>query len=194
MACSTLTKGRVKPCKNSVGGLRNVYFADFNQLDFTIDGDGDVSAISLKTGVSAADLFKYEVRGSSSFTQNIQTSVENGTTSFEQVLELSLHKLSSADHKEIKLLSFGRPHIFVEDYNGNVFLAGKEHGMEVTGGTIVTGAAMGDMSGYTLTFTGMELVPSEFIAKAGAAPDGQNDLEAAFTDGEDIEVVAGSDF
>ena len=36
--------------------------------------------------------------------------------------------------------------------------------MEVTGGTIVTGTAMGDMSGYTLTLTGMERTPANFLA------------------------------
>ena len=35
--------------------------------------------------------------------------------------------------------------------------------MEVTGGTIVTGTAMGDMSGYTLTLTGMEKAPANFL-------------------------------
>jgi hypothetical protein len=35
--------------------------------------------------------------------------------------------------------------------------------MDVTGGTIVTGAAMGDLSGYTLELTGMERVPANFI-------------------------------
>jgi hypothetical protein len=33
----------------------------------------------------------------------------------------------------------------------------------VSGGTIVTGAAMGDLSGYTLTLTGMETTPANFM-------------------------------
>ena len=182
MACSTLTKGRVRPCKDSVGGLRNVYFVDYGSVDFTI-ADDIVSLVSAAD--SAATLYKYEViKGGSSFTQNIQASIENGTVVFEQVLELSLHKLSAEDHKEIKLLSFGRPYIFVEDYNGNVFLAGREHGMEVTGGSIATGTAMGDMSGYTLTFTGMEVSPSQFVAQAVAGtPGGEADLAAALDTG-----------
>ena len=182
MACSTLTKGRVRPCKDSVGGLRNVYFVDYGSVDFTI-ADDIVSLVSAAD--SAATLYKYEViKGGSSFTQNIQASIENGTVVFEQVLELSLHKLSAEDHKEIKLLSFGRPYIFVEDYNGNVFLAGREHGMEVTGGSIATGTAMGDMSGYTLTFTGMEVAPSQFVAQAVAGtPGGEADLAAALDTG-----------
>ena len=36
--------------------------------------------------------------------------------------------------------------------------------MDVNGGTVVTGAAMGDLSGYTLTLQGMEKKPANFIA------------------------------
>ena len=115
---------------------------------------------SVGTTVSA---YKYDLKGNSSFTQNIQSSRETGTTAFEQVLEITLKKLSIADHKELKLLAHNRPHVVVEDYNGNFFVAGLEHGMDVSGGTIVTGAAMSELSGYTLTLTGMEKAPANFL-------------------------------
>ena len=35
--------------------------------------------------------------------------------------------------------------------------------MDVSAGTIVTGTAMGDMSGYTLTLSGMERTPANFL-------------------------------
>src|SRR6056300_662804 len=133
MACN-LSLGRKEPCKDSVGGIRAVYFADFGDLGVVAYDLTDVDVI--QTFASAPEFFQYEVKGSSSFTQNILSSRETGTTAFEQVLELSLHKLTKEDHKELKVLSFGRPHVLVEDYNGNVFCAGLEHGMEVTGGTI----------------------------------------------------------
>ena len=83
---------------------------------------------------------------------------------FEQVLELSLKKLTKEDHKTIKLLSFGRPHVIIEDNNGNFLLSGLEHGADVTGGTVVTGGAMGDMSGYTLSHLLVwRKVPANFI-------------------------------
>jgi len=44
-----------------------------------------------------------------------------------------------------------------------MFLVGLEHGAEVTGGTIVTGAAMGDLSGFTLTMEGQEIAPAPFV-------------------------------
>jgi len=73
------------------------------------------------------------------------------------------------DHKELKLLAYGSPQVIVEDYNGNYFLAGLEHGMDVTGGTIVTGGAMNELSGYTLTLTGMERVPANFLGDTPTA-------------------------
>jgi len=178
MACDFITTGRLEPCKDSVGGLKAVYFVDFGDIDLSdVDYDTDGTTItSVGTGVSA---YKFDVRGASTYTENIQSSRENGTTMFEQVLELTLKKLTKEDHKTIKLLSFGRPHILIEDNNGNVLLSGLEFGGDVTGGTIVTGGAMGDLSGYTLSFTGMEKAPANFI-------DGGDIAGAGFT------VVSGS--
>ena len=172
MSC-TLSLGRKEPCKDSVGGIRAIYFSNYGELGAVIESNDVISAFG-----SDPQFLQYEVKGSSSFTQNIQSNRENGTTAFEQVLELTLHKLSKEDHKELKLLAFGRPHVLVEDYNGNVFVAGLEHGMDVTGGTIVTGGAMGDLSGYTLTLTGMERRPANFIAVTGTDPDGETDIAA----------------
>lgn len=162
MACD-ISRGRLEPCKESVGGINAVYFVNYGDIA-SASVTYDVTDTDVITSVgTAVDAYKFDVRGASTYTENIQSSRENGTTAFEQVLELQLKKLTKEDHKTIKLLSYGRPHIVIEDNNGNLFLSGLEHGMEVTGGTIVSGAAMGDMSGYTLTFTGMEKVPANFI-------------------------------
>lgn len=158
MACD-ISAGRALPCKDSVGGLKNVYFANYGAISTTLSADDSIAS----TEFTGDTFYQYELKGNSSLTQNIQSSRENGTTAFEQVLELTLPKLSAADNQAIKLLAFGRPHIVVEDYNGNFFLVGREHGADVTGGTIVTGATMGDLSGYTLTFTGMERIPANSI-------------------------------
>ena len=163
MACD-LSLGRKEPCKDVVGGIRAVYFTDFGDLGTVTQTDDEITDLS---GTFTA--FKYEVKGNSSFEQNITSSRENGTTFFEQTLNLTLHKLTKEDNKELKLLAYGRPHVAVEDYNGNVFLMGLEHGADVSGGTIVTGAAMGDLSGYTLTLSAMEVKPANFVASPTAS-------------------------
>jgi len=166
MACD-ISLGRIEPCKDSVGGLNAIYFVNYGDLGAITYDATNTDVIDGVAGTPSA--YKYDLKGTSTFTQNIQSSRDNGTTAFEQVLEVTLKKLTVADHKEIKLLSYGRPHVLIEDNNGNVFVAGLEHGMDVTGGTVVTGAAMGDLSGYTLTLTGMEKVPSNFLGDTIAA-------------------------
>lgn len=183
MSCD-LGLGRVEPCKDAVGGLKAVYFmnyADAPNADYAYNATNTDVIDTLNGTPSTISAYKYELKGNSSFEQNITSSRENGTTFFEQVLNLTLKKQDIATHKEIKLLAFGRPRIVVEDYNGNFFVMGVEHGAEVTGGTIVTGAAMGDLSGYTLTLTGMERVPANFLNvtnEAGLANAGLNVVTA----------------
>tara|TARA_R110000823_G_scaffold149129_2_gene279818 strand:- start:799 stop:1350 length:552 start_codon:yes stop_codon:yes gene_type:complete len=164
MACD-LTQGRKVPCKDVVGGINRVWFVDFGDLGtLTIGADDELTNA---TGTFSA--YEYDVKGANSLEQNFNVSRENGTTFFEQVLNLTLTKLSKEDNKELKLIAYGRPHIFVEDYNGNVFLVGADHGAEVTGGTAVTGSSMGDLSGYTLSLTGSEKLMANFVDGATAA-------------------------
>ena len=165
MACD-LTLGRKEPCKDVVGGIKNIYFVDFGDLTLTFDSAPDVDVVS-SVGTSVEN-FKYEVKGNSSLEQTVNASRENGTVFYEQTLNLTLHKLTKEDNKELKLMAYGRPHVVIEDYNKNLMIMGLEHGADVSGGTIVTGAAMGDLSGYTLTLTGMEKMPANFIKKTAA--------------------------
>lgn len=160
MACD-LSRGRKEVCKDSVGGLKAVYFVNWGDATgYTYDAT-DTDMITAVAGTPTA--YKYELKGASTFTQNINSSRENGTTFFEQVLTLTFKKLTTKDNKELKLMAYGRPQVVVEDNNGNFFYAGLTHGMDVTGGTVVTGGAMGDLSGYTLTLTGQEATPANFI-------------------------------
>ena len=173
MACD-LSTGRTVPCKDVVGGIKAVYFANYGDLGAITYDVTNTDAIDSFGGTPTA--YQYDVKGNSSFEQTITSSRENGTTFFEQTLNLTFTKLDKATHKELKLMAYGRPHVFVEDYNGNIFVMGLLHGAEVTGGTIVTGAAMGDLSGYTLTLSAQEQVPANFLdatmASAGVTVSG----------------------
>ena len=159
---STISDGRDEPNKESVGGIKNVYFLNYKPAGL---GATHTSGEEIITDFGADDTWaKFGVKGASSFTQNIQSNRDNGTTFFEQVVELTFKKLSYADHDKIHAIVADRPHVVIEDYNGNYFLAGEEHGCDATGGTVVTGAAMGDLSGYTLTLTGQERRPANFLS------------------------------
>jgi len=59
MACD-LTKGRALPCRESVGGLKAVYFVDFGDLGtLTLSSD----EVTDMTGTFSA--YKYELKGTS---------------------------------------------------------------------------------------------------------------------------------
>lgn len=165
MACA-VTKGRSLPCKNSVGGLKAIYILEYSDAVASLeDANGTVTLPA-----TGSDFFKFEIKGNSSLETSVTSSRENGTTFYETTLNVTFTFLDVATQEEIKLLNAGRAHYVVEDYNGNYFLIGKEHGAEITGGTIVTGAAMGDLSGFTLVATAQETAPP-FFATAPAVSD-----------------------
>ena len=157
MAC-ILTTGRKVPCKSAVGGLKTVYFADYGTLGDATIASGEVTALS-----GSPALFQFDIKGNSSLETAINSSRENGTTFYESTLNITLTFLEKATQEELKLIAHARPHVFVEDYNGNYFVMGLEHGAEVTGGSIVSGASMGDLSGFTLTLVAQETAPPYFI-------------------------------
>lgn len=172
MSCD-ISHGRIEPCKDAVGGLKNLYILNYgmyDETDITYDTalgyEDQITAITLP---ALSSIYKFELKGTNSFEQTITSSRENGTTFFEQVLTVTLKKQDAITHKQIKLLSYGRPNIIVENNNGQYFIAGLLRGMDVTAGTISNGTALGDMNGYSLTFTGQEATPANFLDAATEA-------------------------
>lgn len=174
MACTFISKGRKEPCKDIVGGIKAVYFID---EDLTIAYEGSTDVIdTIGTGISA---YRYEVKGGSSFEQTITSSRETGTTFYEQALTLQFKKLDKDTHEQLALLAVSLPQVLIEDYNEQVFLMGTQYGADVNGGTIVTGTAMGDLSGYTLTLAAQEKKPANFIAKTSPTEDATTTITGA---------------
>jgi hypothetical protein len=157
MACS-LTTGRKVPCKSAVGGIKTIYFADYGTLGNATIVAGEITALA-----GTPDFFQFDVKGSSALETAINSSRENGTTFYESTLTMSLTFQDKATQEELKLIAHARPHVAIEDYNGNFFLLGLDHGAEVTGGSITSGAAMGDLSGYSLTIVAQETAPPYFV-------------------------------
>ena len=167
MAC-TLTTGRKLPCKSAFGGIKKVLFADFGTID-SVAVDSSTKEATITNGSPAPSWFEYDVKGSSSLETTVTSSRENGTTFYTQSLNLTLTYLDAKTQAELQTLAVSRPYAVVVDYYGNSFLCGLENGMELTGGTVVTGAAAGDLSGFTLTFEGMEETAPYFLDAAVTA-------------------------
>ena len=158
MACN-LSAGRNEVCKDSIGGLAGVYFLNFTTGSFTKNGAGEVTAFP-----SGSTVYYYQLKGTSAYTETVNTSRENGTTFFTQELTLNLKKLTNEMTTQLKLMAYGRPQIVVHTQNGDALLVGEVEGADMTAGTIQTGAAMGDLYGYSAVMTGMEKLPAAFIS------------------------------
>lgn len=161
MACN-LTSGRNEVCKESVGGISGVYFVNFTgSLANATNGEADALIESLPAGLTA---YFYDLKGTSAYTETVNTSRENGTTFFSQELTLNLKKLTNEMTTQLKLMAYGRPQIFVHTLNGDTLLVGQREGADLTSGTIQTGAALGDLYGYSAVFQGLEQFPASFVS------------------------------
>ena len=158
MACN-LSQGRQEVCKESIGGLAGVYFLNYTTSSFTKNANGQVTALP-----SGSTVYYYELKGTSAYTETVNTSRENGTTFFSQELTLNLKKLTNEMTTQLKLMAYGRPQIVLWTMNGDALLVGEREGADVTAGTIQTGGALGDLYGYSVTFTGQEQLPAAFLS------------------------------
>ena len=158
MPCN-LSAGRNEPCKESVGGLTGVYFLNYTTASFTTNANGEITAFP-----SGSTVYYYDLKGNSSYTETVNSSRDNGTTFFSQELTLNLKKLTNEMTTQLKLMAYGRPQIVVNTMSGDSLLVGKTQGADVTAGTIQTGAALGDLYGYSVTFTGLEQLPAAFLS------------------------------
>lgn len=163
MSCD-LTLGRLEPCKDQSAGIKNIYFINYDgdlKSGATLGSDDEITGFA-----SVVNLLKYEVRGdNNTFDEPNEVNKENGTSFWTQTLTVALKKQSITDRKELKVATYGRPHIVVEDYNGNYQLAGFENGCDVSVST-ASGGAMGDFRGYNVVATGNETEPAHFIDPA----------------------------
>ena len=163
MACD-ITRGRLIDCKDTIGGLKAIYIckaynnnvsavATINTTEMTTAGFATWSAQSGGKTI----VFKYDlVPNLSSMTVNVNSDNANGTTFFEQTLSVVLQKIDHDMTNELRLMAYSRAQIFVQDQNDNVFLLGIDHGCHVSGGTVITGTAMGDQNGYTISWGAQE--------------------------------------
>jgi hypothetical protein len=162
MSCDIIS-GRLEPCKDSVGGLKAVYFVNYDSDIYT---DATIVTGEITGFATPITLYKFDLKGSNnSFDESNENSRDNGTSFWTQTGTLVLKKQDLATQSQLKLLAYGRPLVVVEDYNGNFRMAGFENGAEVTVNT-ASGAAMGDLNGYNITFVGTEKEPASFIDSA----------------------------
>jgi hypothetical protein len=165
MACA-IVSGYALDCKDTVGGIKNLYITELaNITAVTENASGYVTAITKVAGKKYY-LYALEPRGANSTTVNIQTDPKIGTVGYEQTIAATFLKMSFDTQYKLQQIIKNRTSIIVEMKSGQFFIFGSAYGMECTGGTGTSGAALNEFNGYSLTFAGMEKTFSQEVDPA----------------------------
>ena len=150
--------GRLEPCKNSIGGLRNIYVMPFVKYGVSeIDVDNGVELFSFPN----TTVYKYELRADgNNFNQDI--SIDDNGESYSQSLTVVLKKIDLDTNVELFKLAKLELRVIAETRLGKFFILGLDNGVTLDY-NINTGGAKSDFNGYDLTIEGTEKYLAPFI-------------------------------
>ena len=162
MACSNLTAGFTLDCNDSNGGIDKIFIAN-GPVESITETSGTITAITVGgSALTPSDFFEFEVpRQTSSFTETINVSPENGTVFYDQALTMIFNKMEAVKRDQILLMAQATNMVVVFKYNNDkYFSVGVKRGAFMTSGSSLSGTAYGDRNGYELVISGMEEDPS----------------------------------
>lgn len=165
-SCKTITKLEYDLCQNNLGGIKNIWLANYVENAATVtENANDISGFA--EGVT---WFKYPIRkGTASMTSTYNTSTDGASY---VSTELSIVFTRMETQKRVAMTSFALAEAMavVEDSNGKYWFLGKDAPITLTAGGGETGTAKGDRNAYTATFTDESLTfPYEVAASVGNA-------------------------
>jgi hypothetical protein len=165
MACN-LSKGYKLPCKNSVGGFKAIFLANFDDYEF-VTSSTDAGHLLSDLG-DLASVFKYDLKNSgNAFSEEVLSSRDSGTSAFNQTMTFVLTGLNDQLDFQLKTMAFGRPIVFVETNAGAVLAMGVTQGAELSGTMNSIAGTLEGAVASTLTLTAVEPDPA-FHLTAGA--------------------------
>ena len=153
MSCSQVLNGIAADCQTNVGGVREVYIANYSDVT-AIEVDDSSNMIKTITMAETAKFKKYAFKkNTSSMTSTLNVDPANGVNFVQTDLSLVFAKQETVKRMEIAKLSLGELRIIVLDANGKYWFLGQEEFVSATAGTAETGVNRTDGNKYTITLT-----------------------------------------
>ena len=153
MACSQVLNGIAADCQTNVGGVREVYIANYGDVT-AIEVDDSSNMIKTITMADSAKFKKYAFKkNTSSMTSTLNVDPANGVNFVQTDLSLVFAKQETVKRMEIAKLSLGELRVIVLDANGKYWFLGQEEFVSATAGTAETGVNRTDGNKYTITLT-----------------------------------------
>lgn len=175
MACNYTLAGIAKGCKDNLGGIKEVYIANYSDITAkpTLGTGDQITGITISTGVTFKTFAFRKQTGALTTTPTI--SDENGTTFFQSELNMKFNKLETSKRLEIISLALGDVVCIVRDQNDKLWYLGYDNPVTLSAGSISTGTAMGDFAGYDVTLMDMaKLAPYEVTMNIDTITDGNH--------------------
>lgn len=174
MACTLYTlTGLDGKCETSVGGIKEILIAvkdDIKEVTYETEtqdgaikpGQGKVTKVEMNTG-------KHFVRwtfrrNTGSFTSNIESDVAIGNQSVTTDVALQFSRAEATKRAEIQAAVNVDAVIFIHDMYDKWLLVGEENGVQVTNGTMQSGTANTDLSGFSLTLNAISQYYPRYVA------------------------------
>ena len=143
-ACGITLRGIDFSCKDNVGGIKNIWLADWNAAAPSI--------VTRRYTATIAAFKLYRIRtGNGSMTSTMNADEQNGTVYVQTDLNMRFTKLTEDGRNEVAEILRGNVAAIVETNTGEYYGLGAEHPLTFSAGTAETGTAMGDFSGYDVT-------------------------------------------
>lgn len=154
MALCELTTDLILDCKDSMGGISDVFIAKRSLLT-SITTSGDIV-----TGFtfSSGGFFHYKLRDEAGqFNQETQGEETNGTHFYERTLTIPVDALTSVNRNEMMALAKIYSVAVVLDNNGKYWLLGDGRGLrDAYGSSAGSGQAKADRNGFEMNLVDHE--------------------------------------
>ena len=157
MSCAAYTlKGLPRDCEQSMGGIAEVYIANYEDVTAVevSNSDGTDGKITTITMADTKKFYKYVLRkGAGSFTATATIDNANGVNFVTTVLTFNMLRMNTQKRIEMTALSVNELAVIVKDANGTYWYLGKDNAVTASNGTGQTGTARTDGNMYTIELT-----------------------------------------
>ena len=148
MACNTAIVGILRDCESNFGGVKRLLVANYDDVTAVTLTDGAVSAMTMATGKTFAELYiKPEI---ASFTSTPQFNDAGDYAGEEGILDAPLHRMDSGKRATVDTMSKNDMRVLFQDGNGKWWLLGYDNPVRRNGGDAATGTARTDTNAYGL--------------------------------------------
>lgn len=153
MSCTQTLSGIPRDCSSNIGGIKNAYIANFDDVASITETAGKISAITMATvDQTTAKFKKYHFRkGTGSVTSTLNVDPTTGVNFVQSDIILQFSKMETAKRVEIAALAQAELAVIIEDMNGLFWYYGRKEGVAASAGTGQTGTARTDGNYYQIT-------------------------------------------